>query len=549
MPQKTGPTLAWWGLDQCGIIRVAVMAAHAAHTKADAHVHGAHGAQSAAVPAGEAVLFANLLAQMGEADQSDAGTGKGSIDPEKLLDAHAPAGNSKKIKDHADDTIGQFADLQAMPAHLAVLNAKFASAIGETAHSKHDKADKKADPVDALDAAKDAGNAKQILNRILEAKTGNSEPAKDGKKAPAETIVTADTQPLVPPAASAAAAPSVTEPAKGRNAPAKHSDAVKDVQAADAAKTAIVPSDNAAEADTKADAKAKDSKDAKVDTAKDAASQTAIADKAEALAAAADKTVRQGAASQGPQARALPLHLEAQVAASQSGNGGKTGGDGNSAHPQGQHAKIDTDTQPREDTPQAAAPTPLNNASATQSAVHTQTQTANVQPVTAQGQTQTSSPVVAASLQVAPQTAQMAAQPDIAALAVQIAAKSGDGNKQFDIRLDPQELGRVEVKLTIDDQGRAQAHLAVEKPQTLDMLQNDRGNLERALKDSGIALSQNGLNFSLKGQERQQGDNTPSFRGRSRSLAVTAAIESASAATAASTNSFVAGNARLDIHV
>lgn len=537
--------------------RVAVVAAHATHTKANAHVHGAHGAQNAAVPAGEAALFANLLAKMGEADQSDAKTGKGTTDPEKLLDAHASAGKSKKTKDHADDTIGQFADLQAMPAHLAVLNAKFTSANGETAHSKHGKADKKADPVDALDAAKDAGDAKQILNRILEAKTseptGKNEPAKNGKKAPAETVVAADTQLPVPATASAAPAPSVTEPAKAKNVTAKHSDAlkeaVKDVQGADTAKTAIVPPDGAAEADTKADAKAKDAKDAKADTAKDAASQTATADKAEALAAAADKTIRQGVASQGSQARALPVHLEAQAAASQGGDGNKTGGDSNSAHTQSQHTKADPDTQPREDTLQPAAPAPLNSAGATQSTAHSQTQSANVQPVTAQGQTQTSSPVVTASLQVAPQTAQMAAQPDVTALALQIAAKYDDGNKQFDIRLDPKELGRVEVKLTIDDQGRAQAHLAVEKPQTLDMLQNDRSNLERALKDSGVALSQNGLNFSLKGQERQQGDNTPSFRGRSRSLAVTAAIENASAATTASTNSFAAGDARLDIRV
>lgn len=520
--------------------RVAVIAAHAAHTKANAHVHGAHGAQNAAVPADEAALFANLLAKVGDADESGAKT---DADPEKTLDAHASAGKSKKTKDDAADAIGQFAELQAMPAHLAVLNAKFASAHGETSG-------KKSDSVEATDAAQDADNTKHILNRFLDGKTaeptGKNEPAKSVKKAPASTVVTADTN---PDAASAAAAPAATEPAKAKDVTAKHSDAVKDVQAADAAKTAIVPPDSAAETDAKADAKAKDAKDAKADTVKDAASQTATADKAEALAAAADKTVRQGAASQGSQARALPVHLEAQVAASQGGNGSKSGGDSNSAHTQSQHAKTDIDAQPREDTVQPTAQAPLNTAGATQPAAHTQTQTANVQPVTAQVQMQTSSPVVAASLQVAPQTAHMAAQPDVTALAVQIAAKSDDGNKQFDIKLDPAELGRVEVKLTIDDQGRAQAHLAVEKPQTLDMLQNDRGNLERALKDSGVDLSQNGLNFSLKGQDRQQGDNTPSFRGRSRNLAVTAAIESASAAAAASTNSFAAGNARLDIRV
>lgn len=528
-------------------IRVAVIAAHTAHTKANAHVHGAHGAQNAAVPADEAALFANLLAKTGDADDADTKNGKDAGDPEKNLDAQAAAGKSKKTKDDADDAIGQFAELQAMPAHLAVLNAKFASANGETANSKHGNADKETDPVAATDAAKDADGTKHILNRILDGKatepTGKNEPAKTGKKTSAETVVNTDTKDAVSAAALAA-----TEAAKDAKA-VKQSDAVKDV--ASAAKAVATPPNGAPETDTKADSKSKDAKadDAKKDAAKDAASQTATADKAEALAAAADKTVRQNASSQGSQARALPVHLEAQVAASQGGNGGKTGSESGSGHPQTQHAKTDADAQPREDAVQPAAQAPLNTAGATQPAAHTETQTANVQPVTAQVQTQTASPVVAASLQVVPQTAQMAAQPDLTALAVQIAARSDDGNKQFDIRLDPAELGRVDVKLTIDDQGRAQAHLAVEKPQTLDMLQNDRSNLERALRDSGVDLSQNGLNFSLKGQDRQQGDNTPSFRGRSRNLAVTAAIESASAATAASTNSFAAGNARLDIRV
>jgi chemotaxis protein MotD len=529
-------------------ICVAVIAAHAAHTKATAHVHAAHGAPNAAVPADEAALFAKLLAKAGDAEESDAKTGKDDADPEKVLDARAAGGKSKKTKNDASDATGQFADLQAMPAHLAVLNAKFASANGETAHSKHGKADKKADSVEAPDGAKDADDTRHILSRILDAKagepTGKNEPAKTGKKAPAETGTATDTNTVVSDAASAAAVPAVTEQAKDARA-VKRSDTLKDVT------DAVTTPESAPEIAAKADSKAKDAKadDAKADAAKEAASQTATADKAEALAAAADKTVRQNAASQGSQARALPVHLEAQVTASQSGNGGKSGGDSGSAHTQTQHAKTNTDAQPREDAVQPAAQAPLNTAGATQPATHTETQTTNVQPVTAQQQTPASSLVVTASLQVAPQTAYMAAQPDVAALAVQIAVKSDGGDKQFDIRLDPPELGRVEVKLTIDDQGRAQAHLAVEKPQTLDMLQNDRSNLERALKDSGVDLSQNGLNFSLKGQDHQQGGDTPSFRGRSRNLAVTAAIESASAAAVASTNSFAAGDARLDIRV
>ena len=45
--------------------------------------------------------------------------------------------------------------------------------------------------------------------------------------------------------------------------------------------------------------------------------------------------------------------------------------------------------------------------------------------------------------------------PNLDALAVSIAARSQSGAKQFDIRLDPPELGRVEVRLSIDATGKA----------------------------------------------------------------------------------------------
>ena len=117
--------------------------------------------------------------------------------------------------------------------------------------------------------------------------------------------------------------------------------------------------------------------------------------------------------------------------------------------------------------------------------------------------------------------------PDIGTLALTIAAKSRDGITHFDLRLDPPELGKVDVRLTVDDAGKAQASLAVEKPQTLELLQKDSSSLERALKDAGLDLSQNGLNFSLKGQQQQQagGENPPTPRGRALHVRAALAID------------------------
>jgi len=139
--------------------------------------------------------------------------------------------------------------------------------------------------------------------------------------------------------------------------------------------------------------------------------------------------------------------------------------------------------------------------------------------------------------------------PDLPSLAVTIAAKSQAGAKQFDIRLDPPELGRVEVRLSIDATGKASAHLSADQPQTLSLLQKDAPVLARALRDAGLDVSQDGLNFSL----RQQGDNqngnagNSGRRGSSRSFPLNASISIDPVAGSAAYRGIA--NGRLDIRV
>ena len=154
---------------------------------------------------------------------------------------------------------------------------------------------------------------------------------------------------------------------------------------------------------------------------------------------------------------------------------------------------------------------------------------------------------VAANLQVGPATQTANPTPDIHSLAVNIATQSQAGAKQFDIRIDPPELGRVDVRLTVDNAGKAQAHLAVDKPQTLELLQRDSGNLARALKESGVQLSNNGLQFSLKGQG-QNGSGSRGSQSRGRSLSVTA-VASAAPAAAASSSGYSVSASGVDIRV
>lgn len=97
------------------------------------------------------------------------------------------------------------------------------------------------------------------------------------------------------------------------------------------------------------------------------------------------------------------------------------------------------------------------------------------------------------------------ATPDVNRFAVDVAARSQSGAKQFDIRLDPPELGRVDVRLSIDTHGKAEAHLTADQPQTLELLQKDAPALARALRDAGLNVNQDGLNFSLRNQQQQAG--------------------------------------------
>ena len=109
------------------------------------------------------------------------------------------------------------------------------------------------------------------------------------------------------------------------------------------------------------------------------------------------------------------------------------------------------------------------------------------------------------------------AQPNPAAipvtgLAVEIATQAFAGKQRFEIRLDPPELGRIDVRLEIDRDGNVSSKLVVERSETLDMLRRDAPQLERALQQAGLKTSDNALEFSLR-QHTAERDNHASSRG------------------------------------
>jgi flagellar hook-length control protein FliK len=88
----------------------------------------------------------------------------------------------------------------------------------------------------------------------------------------------------------------------------------------------------------------------------------------------------------------------------------------------------------------------------------------------------------------------------IASVAVEIVARAQAGNSRFEIRLDPPELGRIDVKLDVDRHGNVTSHLVVERSETLDLLRREAPQLERTLNDAGLKTGDSALQFSLRDQ-------------------------------------------------
>jgi len=112
--------------------------------------------------------------------------------------------------------------------------------------------------------------------------------------------------------------------------------------------------------------------------------------------------------------------------------------------------------------------------------------------------TLTPRPVLAAA---APQAVNL----DLPALAVEIVRHVHAGLDRFQIRLDPPDLGRIDVRIDLDGD-RAALKLTVEKSETLDLLQRDARALERALTQAGFNGDRPNLEFALRQQNQQMQD-------------------------------------------
>ncbi len=148
--------------------------------------------------------------------------------------------------------------------------------------------------------------------------------------------------------------------------------------------------------------------------------------------------------------------------------------------------------------------------------------------------------------QTALRTARLAAHPAIAQVAIVVTKAAQDGVDRITIKLQPPELGRIDVRLDVNADGRIQAVFAAERSSTVDILQRDVRELERALQSAGLSTDPGGLSFGLKQQNNQ---NMPRFGASPVTTELASVDTDAAIAAFAAAAARAAADGRLDIHV
>ena len=87
---------------------------------------------------------------------------------------------------------------------------------------------------------------------------------------------------------------------------------------------------------------------------------------------------------------------------------------------------------------------------------------------------------------------------------------------QLSLTLDPPNLGRVEIAVTREGAAH-EVRVVAERPETLALLERDRGELARGLAEAGVAVAEGGLRFALSEQQAGGQDRpTPERREATR---------------------------------
>jgi hypothetical protein len=80
-------------------------------------------------------------------------------------------------------------------------------------------------------------------------------------------------------------------------------------------------------------------------------------------------------------------------------------------------------------------------------------------------------------------------------------------NNEIRIQLKPASLGTIDVKLNVGQDGRVNAVISADRSDTLNMLKQDAGTLQQALRDAGLNADSSSLSFNLRGDAQSFAQN------------------------------------------
>ena len=136
--------------------------------------------------------------------------------------------------------------------------------------------------------------------------------------------------------------------------------------------------------------------------------------------------------------------------------------------------------------------------------------------------TQATGPVAETAARGSPET--------VAGLAADIVRKVDGQSTRFDLQLDPYGLGKVDVAIEIDRDGKMTAALSFDSAQSAADLRGRAGELRLALEQAGFDIPEGGLTFDLSGQNagfggREAAQQDRAWNGRAFQRAQTGAEE------------------------
>lgn len=158
-------------------------------------------------------------------------------------------------------------------------------------------------------------------------------------------------------------------------------------------------------------------------------------------------------------------------------------------------------------------------------------------PFAVEGQIQKGVPVTAAGLAGAapvpnsnPHSLTLSTGPvPYGMLPIEIGLGALQGQRALEVRLSPEDLGTVEIRLEVSDDSKVKAKISADRPETLAMMMGDASLLRNALDQSGLTTSADSLQFSLRqdnnaatgngngnsAQQQPQGQSNPQGRNGS----------------------------------